>query len=104
MGKQDVRQALVAMQDDEVRGHLLSGDFSDLDELTLTEHERQLVQGAASDYPDVAGFAYDAFWKYDLVIDEATASSPSPSVPSDLALGAQAAILYVKVGALGGSV
>jgi hypothetical protein len=56
MGKGDVRSALEAMGDDEVRERMAAGDFSDVGGLDLTDHERQLVQDAAADYPEVAGF------------------------------------------------
>jgi hypothetical protein len=56
MGKDDVRRALEAMGDDGVRGRLATGDFSAVDGLDLSDHERQLVQDAAADYPEVAGF------------------------------------------------
>ena len=61
MGKQDVTKALEAMGDDAVRANLAKGDFSDVPELELTAPEREIVRDAAGDYPDVAGFAFDAF-------------------------------------------
>jgi hypothetical protein len=61
MGKDDVRSALEAMDDDEVRSRLAAGDFAAVGGLELSDHERDLVQQAAADYPEVAGFAFDAF-------------------------------------------
>lgn len=64
MGRQDVRQALVAMDADEgVRERLAAGDFGAVDGLELSAEERMLVQDAAGDMPDVSGFASDIFAK-----------------------------------------
>jgi hypothetical protein len=66
MGKQDVRDALVAMEEDEsLRSRLAEGDFSGLSGADLTDDEKTLVRDAANDMPDVAGFASD----YLLMID-----------------------------------
>lgn len=71
MGKQDVRQAVQAMDADEtVRERLAAGDFSAVEGLDLSADEQILVQDAASDMPDVAGFAFDAFLKLDGVKGE----------------------------------
>ena len=61
MAKEDVAKALEAMGDDAARANLARGDFSDVAELDLSAEEQQLVRDAAGDYPDVAGFAFDAF-------------------------------------------
>jgi len=64
MGSQDVRQALVAMDaDDAVRERLAAGDFTVVAGLDLSDDEQLLVQDAASDMPEVAGFASDIFAK-----------------------------------------
>jgi hypothetical protein len=64
MGRQDVRQALVAMDaDDAVRERLAAGDFGAVEGLDLTTDEQTLVRDAASDLPEVAGFAADIFAK-----------------------------------------
>ena len=64
MGKQDVRKALVAMdEDDAVRERLAAGDFTAVDGLELSAEEQMLVQDAANDMPDVSGFAADIFAK-----------------------------------------
>ena len=61
MAKEDVAKALQAMGNDGVRAKLAKGDFTDVSELDLSAEEQQLVRDAAGDYPDVAGFAFDAF-------------------------------------------
>jgi Type VI secretion system effector, Hcp len=64
MGKQDVRQALIAMDGDEsVRERLAAGDFGAVEGLDLSAEEQTLVQDAANDMPEVAGFASDIFAK-----------------------------------------
>ena len=64
MGKQDVRRALIAMdEDDTVRERLAAGDFNAVDGLELSAEEQMLVQDAANDMPDVSGFAADIFAK-----------------------------------------
>jgi glutamate synthase domain-containing protein 1 len=71
MGKQDVRQALVAMDRDEtVREKLAAGDFAAVDGLDLDADERMLVQDAANDMPEVSGFAADFFATIDGVKNE----------------------------------
>jgi hypothetical protein len=62
MGRQDVRQALVAMEQDEnVRERLAAGDFGAVEGLDLTDEEQTLVQDAANDMPEVAGFGADLY-------------------------------------------
>ncbi len=62
MGSQDVRQALVAMDADEaVRERLAAGDFDAVPDLSADE--QTIVRDAASDMPEVAGFASDIFAK-----------------------------------------
>ena len=66
MGKPDVREAIKAMDADEsVRERLAAGDFGAVESLDLSAEEKVLVQDAASDMPEVAGFAFDAFLKLD---------------------------------------
>jgi len=66
MGRQDVRQALVAMEEDEaVRTRLAAGDFDAVAGLELSDEEQTLVQDAASDMPEVSGFAMEMFLKLD---------------------------------------
>ncbi len=74
MGREDVRQALVAMeQDDEVRARLAAGDFDVVEDLELSADEQLLVQDAASDMPEVAGFSFgDYFLKIDGVDGESS--------------------------------
>lgn len=61
MSAEDVGKALEALDDNDVRGHVMEGDLSDLKHLNLTEHEAELVCGAADDYPEVAGFMFANF-------------------------------------------
>ena len=63
MARQDVGQGLEALGDDEVRSQVTAGDFSGLPDLDLTDEERELLVGAAEDYPEVAGFALNAYLK-----------------------------------------
>ena len=73
MGTQDVRKVLEATEaDDSVRERFGSGDFAAVDGLDLTADEQLLVQDAASDMPEVSGFAADAFIRFDGVEREST--------------------------------
>jgi len=49
------------MDDDDVRRRIESGDLTDLGDLDLDESEREMVNGAALDYPEVVGFAFSTF-------------------------------------------
>jgi hypothetical protein len=49
------------MDDEHVRRRLSEGDFAVLGNLDLTDEERALVKDAAGDYPEVAGFSFQAF-------------------------------------------
>ena len=72
MGRQDVRRALEAMDADEtVRQRLADGDFAAVDGLDLSAEEQTLVQDAAGDMPEVAGFAFGQI-KFDGVDGEST--------------------------------
>jgi len=66
MSREDVQGALEAMDDGEVRERLAAGDFSDVAGSALDEHEKELVRGAAADYPDVSGFYYTMDLNHDL--------------------------------------
>jgi len=66
MAQEDVRRALRAMDGDEViRLRLAEGDFAAVEGLTLTPEERTLVQDAASDMPEVAGFSAGSLFGVD---------------------------------------
>jgi len=56
MGATDVGRAIDAMVDDAVRRRLGERDFLAVEGITLNEEEKNLVQGAALDYPDAVGF------------------------------------------------
>jgi len=71
MGSKDVRDALVRMEEDEdLRTQLAGGDFSGVD--GLDADEQTLVQDAANDMPDVAGFASDYLLELDGVKGESS--------------------------------
>ena len=61
MAKEDVGKALEAMEDEDVRSGIAGGDFSGVSELSLTDEEKELLTGAAEDYPEVAGFAFNSY-------------------------------------------
>jgi len=66
MGSKDVREALVAMEEDEdVRARLAGGDFGAVEGLELSDDEQTLVRDAANDMPEVAGFASDYLLELD---------------------------------------
>ena len=58
MGKQDVKQALLAMEDDDVCQRLAGGDFAAVEGLDLTPEEQALVRDAAAHRPEVSGFMF----------------------------------------------
>jgi len=73
MGKQDVRQALIAMDaDEDVRERLAAGDFDAVEGLDLSPDEQTLVQDAANDMPEVSGFSFNMLVKLDGVDGEST--------------------------------
>jgi len=66
MAQQDVRRALEMLTADAgVADRLEAGDFTDVTDLDLSADEKILVQDAASDMPEVAGFASDYLLKLD---------------------------------------
>jgi hypothetical protein len=56
MSAEDLAKGIAALEDDEVRTAVADGDLSAFEGLELTEEEVGLLEGAASDYPDVVGF------------------------------------------------
>jgi hypothetical protein len=73
MGSKDVRDALVAMEEDEsVRARLADGDFGAVPDLELSADEQTLVRDAANDMPDVAGFASDYLLEIDGIKGESS--------------------------------
>lgn len=56
MSRHAVGSALEAMQDDKVRERFAAGDFEPGESGQLDEHEQELVQAAANDYPEVLPF------------------------------------------------
>ena len=56
MSADDLAKGIEALEDDDVRAAVVEGDLSAFEGLELTEEEVGLLEGAASDYPDVVGF------------------------------------------------
>ncbi len=56
MSAEDLTKGIAALEDDGVRAAVVEGDLSAFEGLELTEEEVGLLEGAASDYPDVVGF------------------------------------------------
>ncbi len=96
MGKQDVRQALVAMEnDDAVRARLAGGDFDAVDGLELSAEEQLLVRDAASDLPEASGFAFDSFLMLDGIKGESSDDKHKGEIElSALPLKLQIALKY----------
>jgi hypothetical protein len=65
MSADDLAQGLRAIDEEDVRQKVAAGDLSAAGGLDLTDEEAGLLRGAADDYPEVAGFAFDAFIKID---------------------------------------
>ncbi len=63
MSAEDLAQGLRAIDDEDVRQKVAAGDLSAAGDLDLTDEEAGLLRGAADDYPEVAGFMFDAFVK-----------------------------------------
>ena len=61
MSTEDVQRALKTIDEPEARERVAAGDLSDLQGFDLTDEERELIEEAAGDYPEVAGFSFDAF-------------------------------------------
>jgi hypothetical protein len=74
MAQQDVRRALEMLTSDAaVADRLAEGDFSDVSSLDLSADEKTLVQDAAADLPEVAGFASDYLLQLDGIKGESFA-------------------------------
>ena len=61
MSAEDLARGLRAIDDEDVRQKVAAGDLSAAGDLELTDEEAGLLRGAADDYPEVAGFMFDAF-------------------------------------------
>jgi hypothetical protein len=61
MTKEALIEGLRAIDDDDVRKRVAAGDIAAAGTLDLTDEETGLLRGAAEDYPEVAGFAFDAY-------------------------------------------
>lgn len=58
MGREEVRKALEAMDDEAVRAQMAGGDLSAIEPAEITDEERAMIVAAADDYPEVAGFSF----------------------------------------------
>jgi hypothetical protein len=56
MSAEDLTKGIEALEDEEVRAAVADGDLSAFAGLELTGEEVALLEGAASDYPEVFGF------------------------------------------------
>ena len=56
MAREDVGKALKAMDDDKLREQIAGGGLAGLEGLNLSDDEKEMVIGAAEDYPEVSGF------------------------------------------------
>ena len=56
MSAEDLAKGIEALEDDEVRSAVADGDLSAFAALELTDEEVGLLEGAASEYPEVVGF------------------------------------------------
>ncbi len=81
MSAEDLAKGIAALEDDDVRSAVVEGDLSAFGGLELTDEEIGLLEGAASDYPDVVGFDIRAglmnlgipvAWKIDAVSQDIT--------------------------------
>jgi len=70
MSAEDLAQGLRAIDEEDVRHKVAAGDLSAAGALDLTDEEAGLLQGAADDYPEVAGFMFDVFAKFDVAGDK----------------------------------
>lgn len=59
MSRESMGIALNKMRDSEICEQVASGDLSGLGDLEFTDVEREVLIGAAEDYPDVGGFGFD---------------------------------------------
>lgn len=74
MSREDLVKGLRAIDDDEVRRRVASGDVAAAGALELTGEEAALLRGAAEDYPEVSGFAFESAFDSYLKIDSARPS------------------------------
>jgi len=65
MSAEDLARGLRAIDEEDVRRKVAAGDLSAAGDLELTDEEAGLLRGAADDYPEVAGFFFDVFIKFD---------------------------------------
>ena len=63
MSAEDLARGLRAIDEEDVRQKVAAGDLSAAGDLELNDEEAGLLKGAADDYPEVAGFFFDVFYK-----------------------------------------
>jgi len=63
MSAEDLARGLRAIDEEAVRQKVAAGDLSAAGDLELNDEEAGLLRGAADDYPEVAGFFFDVFYK-----------------------------------------
>jgi hypothetical protein len=56
MSAADLTKGIEALEDEEIRAQVVDGDLSAFAELDLDDEEVVLLEGAASEYPEVVGF------------------------------------------------
>ena len=61
MTREDFSRGLRALDREDIRDKVAAGNLGALEDLDLSEEEVRLLQQAAKDYPEVSGFAFDAF-------------------------------------------
>ncbi len=79
MSAQDLAKGLRTLDDESVREKVAAGDLAAAGSLDLTEEEEGLLRGAADDYPEVAGFAFDSFLTLNFTKDGSGKYSPAPT-------------------------
>jgi hypothetical protein len=79
MSAEDLARGLRAIDEEDVRQKVAAGDLSAAGDLELTDEEAGLLKGAADDYPEVAGFFFDVFVKFDVAGGEKPLESLSPA-------------------------
>jgi hypothetical protein len=66
MSAEDLVKGLKLIEaDDDLRERVGAGDLTGLGDLDLSDEERFLLTGAADDFSEVAGFAFDALFRVD---------------------------------------
>lgn len=59
MSAEDLAIAIEALDEESVRAKVAAGDVAAVGDLNLSDEEQALLQGAADEYPEVVGYAFD---------------------------------------------